>query len=83
MGRFSKYEAIYRLSCWESNMAPHPDKVHPGLVLIERTEEEDEEHMRHLVEPSWRPSHSVDLPSHIQARILRHALCFTGSIVRK
>lgn len=64
-------------------MNPHPLYVHPGLILREMTLGEEMEHMSDPSEASSGPSRSVDLPSHIQARILRYALCFPGDVVRK
>ncbi|KAG5953171.1 hypothetical protein E4U53_006548 [Claviceps sorghi] len=67
------YVSIYRLSCRESNIAPHPRQVLPGLELVEPDAEE---------QPVVQPMHVLQqfnfegLAHTVQFKILQHALCF-------
>ncbi|KAG5923207.1 hypothetical protein E4U42_005023 [Claviceps africana] len=68
-----EYEEIYRLSCRESNTAPHPQHVFPGLVLVAPDPEEL---------PVVQPLHVLQqfnfegLSHTVQFKTLQHALCF-------
>ncbi|KAG6005177.1 hypothetical protein E4U21_000369 [Claviceps maximensis] len=69
----TSYEKIYKRSCRESNIAPHPRQLIPGLELIPPG----------LTEvPAVQPVYDLQqfnfegLSPKVQFRILQHALCF-------
>ncbi|UNI22661.1 hypothetical protein JDV02_008526 [Purpureocillium takamizusanense] len=74
---YGTYEAVYKLACRESNTAPHPQRVHPDLVLVSQQQAP--------VIPSTGPSAYYTgpnpLPLGVISRILRFALYFPGEVV--
>ncbi|KHO01672.1 uncharacterized protein MAM_00673 [Metarhizium album ARSEF 1941] len=74
------YQNIYRLSCREMNIPPHPSRVLPGLVLREPSPEGD---VPGAVESTavTRNGYFDQLPHMAQFRVLENLLCFYGQKV--
>jgi len=77
---FGTYEKVYKLACRESNTAPHPQRVHPDLVLVSHQEADIIPPSRYLTSQAHYTG-AVPLPLNIIARVLRFALYFSGEVV--
>lgn len=69
------YEKLYKLCCRESNIAPHPRQVLPGLELVapDLSPQAAVQHVAALQEFNFE-----GLPLKTQFKILQHLLCFYG-----
>lgn len=72
------YSDIYKLSCRESNIPPHPNRVLPGLVLREKDDDEDGAIESIAVTGGFNFD---QLPPLAQFRVLQMLLCFYGKKV--